>query len=159
MFETEREKWIWVAGILEGEGSFFLKTNHPGCARITCQMTDFDVIEQLRDICGGTVSYHDRKPGYWKPIASMNLVGPAAEKVMRNILPFMKSRRTEKINEVLLACENYKESVRLKQAERDARMQAAVEEYNNGGTTYRKLAAKYTLGKDQINREVMSQRV
>lgn len=50
----------WVAGLLEGEGSFQLSNKRPTSRRTTtvrCSMTDLDIIKRLADtVNGGTVN-------------------------------------------------------------------------------------------------------
>ena len=92
----------WVAGLLEGEGSF---TNHPNCKKthtmqITVQMTDKDVLDRLQSLIGGQI--HGPYDRGHKPIYQYTLYGSdAVERVVRDILPYMGARRTEQITKML----------------------------------------------------------
>jgi hypothetical protein len=70
--------------------------------RVSCQMTDLDVLEGLQEIFGGSIyRAHNPRPGSWKQSWVWNVVGVRAARVMESILPLMKSRRTARIREVL----------------------------------------------------------
>lgn len=109
------EQIQWVAGILEGEGSFsFSKTKMEGGKskrklRIRLSMTDFDIVHRVMSIAapGTSIRREERsaqtfKDGYNRKDAYiLSISGFAAERVMRDILPFMGHRRRERIIECL----------------------------------------------------------
>ena len=109
---TEAET-IWIAGILEGEGSFsFHLTQSPKRKRklrIRLSMTDIDIIVRARNIIhpNGNFRRDERsvqsfKDGYKrKDTYILTVEGGSAATVMRTILPYMGSRRSERINECL----------------------------------------------------------
>ena len=77
----------WVAGLLEGEGTFSLsqKANSRRYPALVCGMTDHDVLLKLQRIAGGTLS-----GPHW------------AEKSTKPYWTWQQSRRTE-LRELLLA--------------------------------------------------------
>lgn len=90
----------WAAGLLEGEGSFTKIQNKWN--RITCGSVDIDIIVKLKKVfkCGTYTYSHDTctgKPFYVYRICKHN----DATNVMHLILPFMGTRRSAKIMELL----------------------------------------------------------
>lgn len=106
----------WLAGLLEGEGSFFLqKTNVRGKYRyypkITVVMTDLDIIERVSRIFGTSVYVmpaSQMKQPHHKQQYRATLTGMRAAGIMVDIAPLMGQRRREKINQVLLDWESKK---------------------------------------------------
>lgn len=94
----DREDLIWLAGLLEGEGTFDLhRGRYP---RIRLGMTD-------RDIVGRAATLMDSKirlalhPAPMKPSWHAEISGERAAAIMRELLPFMGARRSQKIAEIL----------------------------------------------------------
>ncbi|WGH21383.1 LAGLIDADG endonuclease [Arthrobacter phage Emotion] len=94
----DRDDLLWLAGLLEGEGSF---DAHRGkYPRIRLAMTD-------RDIVGRAASLMDTKlrlslhPAPNKATWHSEISGGRAAAIMREILPFMGARRSSKIAEIL----------------------------------------------------------
>lgn len=91
---------IWLAAILEGEGSFTHK--RPGSPSVKMQMTDEDVVRRAHQFAGvGTVSGpHTRKD--YKLTWTWHVQNRQdAAMVMLRVLPFMGHRRQKKILELL----------------------------------------------------------
>jgi len=93
-----RDDVLWLAGLLEGEGTF---DSHRGkYPRIRLAMTD-------RDIVGRAASLMDTKirlslhPAPAQPTWHAEVSGDRAAQIMGEILPFMGSRRSGKIASVL----------------------------------------------------------
>lgn len=98
MTELNREDAIWLAGLLEGEGSFDL---HKGrYARVRVGMTDRDVVGRAADLLGANVRL-SLKPRGHKPMWHAEVSGTKAVGAMNAVLPFMGSRRSDKIAQVL----------------------------------------------------------
>lgn len=96
---SDKEKIIYCAAILEGEGSFVNKSKYS--MYIQCQMTDKDIILRLQEYFGGNVcKATDRNPK-WKSVWIWTIYGGKAENVARKILPYMGMRRSTKIKELL----------------------------------------------------------
>lgn len=96
-----RDDAIWLAGLLEGEGSFFIRKGSP---KIALQMTDRDVVARAATIMGTKinqcVSRPKGKPTY-KPVYSMAVFGQRAVSWMMIVFRFMGERRQAKIAEVM----------------------------------------------------------
>ena len=88
----------WLAGLLEGEGSFMF-VNKQGCLRISLGMTDRDVIERAAKITGSKSIYESA--GTNKPIFTIDISGKRAAGWMMTMLPLMGIRRATKIVECL----------------------------------------------------------
>jgi hypothetical protein len=100
----------WVAGLLEGEGSFGLgaiKSTGVRQIRISCSMTDEDTIQRLMMLTGGG-NYNlegrrdPRRVERSKPLYCW-VIGKRADalELMRSIRPYMGQRRGAKIDELL----------------------------------------------------------
>lgn len=104
------EQVAWIAGIIEGEGSFIAERRRSGryatriyaSARIQVQMTDLDVIEKLRTLAGGTINtYVDKRP-QCKDQYRWTFRGYENVVLMTDLLrPWMFSRRTGQMDRML----------------------------------------------------------
>ncbi|QIG69442.1 putative LAGLIDADG/HNH homing endonuclease protein [Rhizobium phage RHph_N3_13] len=108
-FLSEKESWIWAAGILEGEGCFSLNKKkdrlNTYISAIHCEMTDEDVIKSLFEIFK-VGNYYPikkraddiiRKPSWrWTVYKQADVFG-----VLMKISPYMHSRRKEKISHLI----------------------------------------------------------
>ncbi len=97
----------WLAGILEGEGSFMMSRNHVGgklylYPKITVCMTDKDIIKRVADLLGVGVYEVPKVPGR-KAAYRTSLSGTKAALVMQQLKPIMGHRRAGKIDEILIA--------------------------------------------------------
>lgn len=93
----------WLAGLLEGEGSFYLKTkNGKHVPAIGLAMTDADIVERAGDLMGTRKAYTRprRQPG-WKDQTEIRITGKRAAELMRTLLPYMGERRRATIAEIL----------------------------------------------------------
>lgn len=107
---AETSELAWLAGLLEGEGSFAVIRNHVRgrtyeYPQIVVTMTDQDVIERVAHLFGNSVYHlgvpksHDnraRLPQYRAQVS-----GASAAAWMRRLLPLMGARRGRRIQEVL----------------------------------------------------------
>lgn len=100
------ENLAWLAGLLEGEGSFHIsrKKDRPWQFHISLQMTDRDVVERARVIAGvgGAVTRGDRAKHYpnkgWKDIWHFRVQATNETRALAEaILPLMGERRSEAI--------------------------------------------------------------
>lgn len=92
----------WLAGLLEGEGSFLKPTpSHPNQLRISLQMTDEDVVSRVSALWG--IKYHAVTPANpnHKTIYVINLRGKRANEWMITLFPLMGQRRRKQITEAL----------------------------------------------------------
>jgi hypothetical protein len=109
MTETEI---AWVAGFLEGEGSFGVYSRRSGYRYLLLQVssTDRDVLERLRSvvghgsICGPVNQKHPRNRSTWSPEYRYSTSSTTKLPVLLNaILPYMGERRASKIREMMAA--------------------------------------------------------
>lgn len=90
----------WLAGLLEGEGSFLkgppCRPNRP---RIWLSMTDFDVVQRAASLLDIEAIHTKRysSESHNKPAYIITLYGSRAIKMMRTLLPLMSKRRTGQI--------------------------------------------------------------
>ena len=94
----------WLAGLLEGEGSF---SNSDGYPVISVSMCDQDVIARTVEILNcqtirDATDARDRVRG-WAPVWSAALAGARAADLMRGLRPLMYSRRRLQIDRALAA--------------------------------------------------------
>lgn len=93
----------WLAGFLEGEGSFGVSGKHT--IGIWLQTTDGDVIEKAAKLMGSLVHGPYTRPSdigkNRKPVFTTTLCSSKAADVMRLIRPHMGARRGAKIDEIL----------------------------------------------------------
>lgn len=100
---------FWVAGILEGEGSFYIsyKTNSTGedypTFRCQCNMTDRDIIQRLKD----AIPYSKMSPpinvkGGTKPVSTFSLHRrDEVRRLIKCLYTIMGIRRQKKMRELL----------------------------------------------------------
>jgi hypothetical protein len=98
MPEISREDAIWLAGLLEGEGSF---DAHRGrYPRVRVGMSDRDVVGRAATLMGAKVRL-SLKPAPQSAMFHAEVSGEKAAVVMQAILPHMGARRSAKIATVL----------------------------------------------------------
>lgn len=98
MIHGNRDDLLWLAGLLEGEGTF---DAHRGkYPRIRLAMTDRDIVGRAASLMDAKIrlSLHTAPA---KPTWHTEISGERAAEIMAQILPFMGSRRSGKIAEVL----------------------------------------------------------
>lgn len=93
----------WLAGLLDGEGCFDAPKGNP---RIRVKMTDLDVVIRAADLMGatthGAVDSRLRVDG--RPRSRLlvaQVTGKKALDVMHAILPYLGSRRSAKVTEII----------------------------------------------------------
>lgn len=101
----------WVAGILEGEGSFTLSSSKGRSKRIrvSVEMTDIDVVEGLYEVTGiGRVYICTQRKPEWKPSRVWAVsVRQDCFDLMQAVYPLMGKRRSAKIDECLAILSEY----------------------------------------------------
>ncbi|MDE3194494.1 MAG: LAGLIDADG family homing endonuclease [Chloroflexota bacterium] len=98
--ETER---YWLAGLLEGEGSFLKGPPSSPCSPIVqVAMTDEDVVVRAARLFARAVTCWDPPDPDLKRVYITRIKGSAARALMAGLLPVMGARRREQI-EVALA--------------------------------------------------------
>jgi hypothetical protein len=94
----DRDDVLWLAGLLEGEGSF---DAHRGkYPRVRLAMTDRDVVGRAASLMDTSLrlALH---PAPAKATWHSEVSGEKAAEIMRAILPHMGARRSQKIADVL----------------------------------------------------------
>lgn len=96
----------WLAGLLEGEGSFAMIRSCVGgkvyrYPKIVVNMTDRDVIERVADLFGGSVYDIPRYIEGRKLQYRAQITGSGAAQWMNDLYPWLGDRRRERIDAVL----------------------------------------------------------
>lgn len=101
--EIQERDLIWLAGLMEGEGSFY-----PGSAAhssnlpwVSLKMTDKDVIDYVGKLWGVKTVVEPRKPVQHKDAYVIRARGRRAVLLMWMLRPYMFERRRARIDEVL----------------------------------------------------------
>jgi hypothetical protein len=132
---------VWAAGLIEGEGTFqWRKSQSP---RVSCAMTDLDVLERLRDNFGGNICKTTKQQEHHKQAWVWYLGGEAAIEFMKQVQPWMGKRRSAKIDEVVSLWNTRQNELAEKRKVIVDKATAAAVEYVNGGGSLRQVAAKH----------------
>jgi len=91
----------WVAGILEGEGTF--RVTDSGSTIVSVEMADLDVLQKLQTVLGFGTLGNERKRGENRRTTwTFQISGRRdIEQLLNAILPYMGERRTKQIATVL----------------------------------------------------------
>ena len=112
---THEDK-AWLAGLVEGEGSFTYQLQPSGGARLPypifgMRMTDLDVMERASSLIGGKLyGPYVRKPH--KTFWDCRIYGPKAVRFALDMFAHMGQRRREQIANLLELDMQRKEGVR-----------------------------------------------
>lgn len=97
---TNTEQDAWIAGILEGEGCFNVTKRKQ--VRITCSMTDLDVIERLHRYIGKGYILTDKQRGHYKrQYRWWCCNGEDILEILDRVQPYMGQRRLARIQECI----------------------------------------------------------
>jgi hypothetical protein len=107
MLNISVENLFWLAGLLEGEGSFIFTGGSP---RITMATVDLDVAQKVHSLLSCTSNITEDRTVTLKNIYKINLQGAIAIDWMKFLSPLMSIRRREKIREVVEEYNKYKAS-------------------------------------------------
>lgn len=98
LYAMKETDLYWLAGILEGEGSFMCgPPSDPRQPRIGIQTTDEDVIRHVQLLIGGTVAEVSRQREHHRRTWTLKLKGLDAIIIMQRLRPLMGKRRREQI--------------------------------------------------------------
>lgn len=92
----------WLAGLLEGEGSFLPgPPSAPNATRIQCSMCDEDIIARVAEYLQAT--YHEirKRQPHHKRAWFVTIKGSRARELMVRLRPLMGSRRQGQIDKAL----------------------------------------------------------
>lgn len=88
----------WLAGLLEGEGSFTAgPPSKPNCPRITLAMIDIDIVKRAAALLGAPSVRMRHYSNNWHTIYECASSGARAVAIMRQLQPLMGSRRQAQI--------------------------------------------------------------
>lgn len=142
-----REDCIWLAGYLEGEGSFMTgPPSRPHLPIISLETTDEDIAERVAILMG--VSHgrvRDRGNPNWKPTFRVHKRGAGAVEVMNVIYPFMSRRRKTQI-ELAVA------SLNIKPKRRGLIPESIIIEIRNSTDKQSVVAKKFNLDATVVRR-------
>lgn len=94
----------WLAGILEGEGSFMVGSpSTPRMSKIALRMSDQDVVEKVAKILGVAVTKNLPRQAHYKPMFQLKLAGKRAVEWMLVLRPLMGLRRQGQIDVAIKA--------------------------------------------------------
>jgi hypothetical protein len=105
MIELDELTLHWLAGLLEGEGSFCVGLpSHPNSSSVHITMADEDVVAKVADIW--RVKYHrfysqQYQTNGWRPVYSAKITGRRAVQLMTLIRPLMGKRRQAQIDRAI----------------------------------------------------------
>ncbi len=88
----------WIAGFLEGEGSF---TKAGGTICVSASQVDKQPVQDLHDMLGGGIGTFSRKEVKGNIYYRWQVYGPRAAGVMMTLYPMLTRRRQLKIKELL----------------------------------------------------------
>ena len=117
---------------------------------ISCQMTDFDVIDHLHALCGGNVHVPAERNPKHKPVKTWRLSGRPAADLMIELLPILGKRRSSKVREVLDTYDKYLKS----QENWVTNCKAAAEFFLTQGGTYRSVGRQFGIAHPTVKKYV-----
>jgi LAGLIDADG-like domain len=88
----------WLAGLLEGEGSFGCGQRHTVLVRLT--MTDQDVVERVARMLGASVRREEPAKDNWAPTWHFEIYGRRAMGIAEDLEPLMGQRRRAQIRKM-----------------------------------------------------------
>jgi hypothetical protein len=97
--DISTENLHWLAGILEGEGSFLAAPpSSPRSPAVQVSMTDRDVVRRAGDLLGVSVTVVPSRREGWQDAYSARVRGERAVRWMRRLRPLMGRRRQAQID-------------------------------------------------------------
>lgn len=111
----------WLAGIIEGEGSFAIAKGSP---LISVQMTDLDVIHRIAELFGTQTQSFSRprgrtkSGGEYKPVYTIRVHGVRAIQWMMTLYSLMGERRQAKIRAIVKSWTDSKAAARAPRCQR-----------------------------------------
>lgn len=111
---TDDQTFYWLAGLLEGEGSFQIASpSAPNMPKLTLTMTDADVVTRVAAIFGVKPQQYARTGGHYKLAHMATLRGSRAVLLMGELHPLMSARRQQQINKALAGYHSKRRSAKL----------------------------------------------
>lgn len=141
----------WVAGYLEGEGSFLLRT---GCSRpvVRVSCTDLDTLERLQGAVGGRIYPVTKRQPHWKDAWVWQLSGAEeAASLMKVIKPLMGNRRQNQITHCIEAYERHGQQMERYHQGVAARRERVRLLHQQGGLTHQAIADQVGLERSTVS--------
>ena len=139
---------VWLAGFLEGEGTFGIRKNDS--VYISAASTDIDVLEYIKGIFEGSIYKVTKRKEHWKDAWVWTLTGNTAVKLYKKLLPRMASRRSERIDYVLTRHAKARLRQKAKKAYIYSRRER-VKKLRKEGLTHQAIAAIVGLERSSIS--------
>jgi len=143
------QEFYWLAGLLEGEGSFLAgPPSAPNSVRIELTMTDADVVARVAGLWH--VAFNEvrrercREMG-WKPNFFVHLRGKRALELMERLLPLMGERRQGQIRRALASYNPYLRNKLGPEQVADIRSKLAQ------GLRHHEIAAHYGIDRSTVS--------
>jgi hypothetical protein len=142
---------IWLAGLLEGEGSFMISSNGSRSprVRISVEMADFDVIHRVADMWGVAIAHLKPQKPEHKPTYRVAVGGGKAMQIMTTLRPLMGQRRQAQIDLLIQLRQEHPPKRQRRVSEADA--QSLVREFRAGAKAPA-LAEKYGIRRESVYR-------
>jgi hypothetical protein len=121
--------------------------------RISCVMTDKDVLDELLDLFGGTLNEISKQRPHHKQAWRWGIEGAPAACVMEWVKPYMFGRRAKRIEQVLQGWYSFLNDKENAKADRDVRVACAVEAYGDELITLKMAAELYGLSYVTVHKE------
>jgi hypothetical protein len=133
---------FWLAGLLEGEGSFLRPVpSSPSCPIVSCRMTDLDIVELVAEAFGTSVQSIDK--GRYRTEYAAMVRGSRAAELMRLLRPMMGDRRRMAIDRAL---RDYRPPAR----KLDFEKAEGIRRRRSGGMTISSLARTFRVSRPTI---------
>lgn len=144
-----RNDLLWLAGYLEGEGSFCKGSpSKPRTPIISVTTTDEDVAYRVGALLGTKPWHQKPRKQHWKYSWVIHLRGQRAVDLMKDLRPLMGERRKQAIDLAIASGEGVKRRLP------DSTKEKIVEEYRQGGVSFRRLAVKYQVSHQAVSNYV-----
>jgi hypothetical protein len=144
MIEIDELTLYWLAGLLEGEGSFCVGLpSHPNSSSIHIKMVDEEVIAKVSAIWG--VKYHRYFPkryeaSGWRPVYVSKVTGRRAVEFMMLLCPLMGKRRQGQIDRAIASFSDLRRALTPEKMEE-------IRRRSQNGENVLELAKEYGISK------------
>lgn len=147
---------FWLAGLLEGEGSFCKGApSSPNLPVVSCQMTDEDTIGKVASLFGVKYQTNKARRKNWKRTFTARIRGSGARKLMTELMPFMSIRRQKQMSVALSSYDPLAIQRRWKHIEKmTPDMVSSASERIKNGESLRSVARSYGVHHESLRRRL-----
>ena len=142
----EKCELYWLAGLLEGEGSFYPgPPSSPNLPILSVSMTDEDVIAKVASLLGVTYNLQKSRHEKWKESYCAKVKGRTAVELMKKLKPLMGERRQSQIDKALISYDGKYSKLneeRVLQIKRDL----------SSGLTQKAVGLKHGVSRETVNK-------